>query len=247
MNQLASEQREEVEILSWEQFKTAFDWRQGQHVTVVGANGCGKTVLVRRLLPLKKHVTVLVTKPKDPSISVLKEDGFVTLRKWPPGYNQNRVLLWPRIDKRSQKYEQRDTFVYALNSMYEQGGWCIYSDETFYLTKSLGLAPIFQDLWTQGRSIGLSIVASLQRPSHVPLLAYTEATHLFFFRFTDVRDIKRIAGIGSLNAATIQNIITRLAGPVSAGATPGNSNQFLYVNVRSGRLIVSRVDIGATI
>jgi hypothetical protein len=202
---------------------------------------------VRRLLPRRKYVTVLATKPADPSLSSLTADGFTTLRAWPPGYGVHRILLWPHIDKRELKMAQREQFVYALNSMYEQGGWCIYSDETFYLTRSLGLATIFQDLWTQGRSIGLSLVASMQRPSHVPLLAYTEATHLFFFRFTDLRDIKKIAGIGSLNAQAIQNIITRLAGPKSAGFSAENCNQFLYVNARSGQLIVSRVDMNAAV
>jgi hypothetical protein len=236
---------ESVEVVSWTEFQDLFKWRQGEHVSLIGATGCGKTTLAHHLLPMRKYVVVLATKPKDSSMNALIRDGYTKSKTWPAGPSDlvQRVVLWPPIDKRTKKANQKVVFAEALNNIYEQGAWCIYADELHYLSTTLGLQPIFTDLWQQGRSMGISLVASMQRPSHVPLLAYTQATHVFFWRANDTRDLKTIGGIGSIDSKVIQNVVSRLPGKATSGFPKNQAYAFLYVNVNSGKLIVSRVDL----
>jgi hypothetical protein len=242
MTELATE----IDVVSWAEFQRLFKWRQGEHVSLIGATGCGKTTLAHHLLPMRKYVVVLATKPKDSSMNeLIREGGFRKSKFWPAGPTDivQKVVLWPSINKRSQKLNQKLVFAEALNDIYEQGAWCVYADELHYLTSTLGLQSVFTDLWQQGRSMGISLIASMQRPSHVPLLAYTQATHVFFWRANDTRDLKTIGGIGSIDSKVIQNVVARLPGKATSGFNASEAYAFLYVNVNSGRLVVSRVDL----
>jgi hypothetical protein len=169
--------------------------------------------------------------------------GYRFESEWPWSDLYEKVVLWPRIAEMSDMYSQSATFREALHGMYRRGSYCIYADELRYLTDDLGLAKEFSLLWQQGRSNKLSIVAAMQRPRHVPLLAYSQATHLFFWRVSDNYDVKRISDIGGVDTRTIQRTVTRLAGPPQAGFDRSQCCAFLYVNTRSGKLIVSRVEL----
>lgn len=176
-------------------------------------------------------------------MDTLLADGFHKELAWPWSDLKPRVVLWPKIGKMSDRYTQREAFRDALHGMYARGNYCIYADELRYLTADLRLATEFSMLWQQGRSNGISVVSSIQRPTHVPLLAYSQATHLFFWRVSDMRDVKRISDIGSVDTKLVQETVTRLAGPPDAGFALDQCCQFLYANSRSGRLIVSRVQL----
>lgn len=242
-----------VDVVPWSEFWPRISsalsperWHQGQHISLIGANGSGKTVLAHSLLPCRAFVAVLATKPKDPEMSKLSRNGYKVIRRWPPTQVPEtgcRVILWPKIDRRALKFQQRQVMAHALDSIYEAGSWCVYADELHYLAQTLGLSKPLIDLWQQGRSLGISLVASMQRPAWVPLAAYTESTHLFFFRCHEARDLKTITGIGSLDSKRIRDIVTRLPGPPVAGFSRDECCAFLHVNVRSGRLTVSRVQL----
>jgi len=234
-----------IEFMNWDEFCDSFQWQQGEHVSLIGSTGCGKTTLAHHLLHMRDYVAVLATKPKDSSMVALCKEGYRRSSIWPAGPADivKRVVLWPSIRDRGEKDNQRAVFAGALDDIYRQGAWCVYADELHYLAVSLGLGGVFADLWQQGRSIGISVVASMQRPSHVPLLAYTQASHIFFWRANDARDLKTIGGIGSIDSAKIRDVVSRLPGPANAGWSLEQAFAFLYVNVRSGRLVVSRVEL----
>jgi hypothetical protein len=88
----------------------------------------------------------------------------------------------------------------------------------------------------------ISLVCSMQRPAKVPLLAYSQATHLFFWRCNDEADLKRIGGIGGQDSRIIREVVSQLYGP-KGSAPAGKSNQFLYVNAKNGDKIVSRLEV----
>jgi len=220
-------------------------YKQNEHVSLIGSTGCGKTTLaLKGILPLRSYVCVLATKPRDPQLSSLLKDGYDKLKEWPPKHPlwETKHLLWPPSKKMVQKVDQRVIFSMALQDIYETGSYCVYIDELHYMIRELRLEPELNMLWQQGRSLNISLVTSMQRPSHVPLLAYTQATHLFFWRVNDENDLKRIGGIGWQDSKVIRNVVAQLYGPVHT-APKGKSNQFLYINTRSGDLIISRLEL----
>jgi DNA helicase HerA-like ATPase len=114
--------------------------------------------------------------------------------------------------------------------MFREGQWCIYIDELYYLCHFLGLSADLELLWTQGRSHGVSLVGSTQRPAWVPLFMYSAATHVFFFRHSDETDAKRIANLSAGDPATIRSEVRNL-----------RRHEFLYADTRNGTLLVSKV------
>jgi hypothetical protein len=225
----------------YEYFSRAF--RQGDHVSLIGSTGCGKTTLAfYGLLPIREYVAVLATKPKDRQLSsLIGNEGYVKIRKWPPELWDHRVLLWPNATHVTDTINQAVVFSNCLTTIYETGAWCVYIDELHYMIDTLKMERLLSMLWQQGRSIDISLVASMQRPAKVPLLAYTQATHLFFWRCNDEADLKRIGGIGWQDSRVVREVVANLYGPPGS-APPNKCCQFLYVNARSGELIVSRLD-----
>jgi hypothetical protein len=224
-----------------EYFRRTF--RQGDHVSLIGSTGCGKSTLAfYGVLPVREHIAVLATKPRDKMLSGLQREGYRKIRKWPPELWDKRVLLWPNAQRISDTVNQAVVFSDCLSTVYETGAWCIYIDELHYMIDTLKMERLLSMMWQQGRSMDISVVASMQRPAKVPLLAYSQATHLFFWRCNDEADLKRIGGIGWQDSRIVREVVSSLYGP-QGSAPKGKSNQFLYVNARSGDLIVSRLDL----
>lgn len=192
----------------------------------------GKTTLAVEILSIRKWVTALGTKPADDTLDQLvNERGFHLIRKWPPPALRRRVVLWPEFKRASDVSNQAVQFHYALDEIFAAGSWCVYMDEAFYLSKTLGLEKLMKLLWTMGRSLGISIVAGTQRPAWVPLEMWSQASHLFIFRAADRRDLDRVAEIGPSVYETIRGVAPTLA-----------KHEFLYHSTRTGALVRSRVD-----
>lgn len=214
-----------IEEVPWSVFLKRFRWKQGEHMTVIGPTGSGKTVLSLELLKFsgRKHVVVLACKPRDPRLSALKGDGFRILREWQPTPLDTKVVLWPKLVGPEDIANQRVVFKNCLTGVYRSGGWCVFCDEVRYLTEYLKLKPMVEVIWQHGRSLGVSLIAATQRPTHIPLLAFDQASHLFFFRDNDEVNLRRMSGLGSANAREVKETVCQLA-----------HHEVLYVNTRTG-------------
>lgn len=204
-------------------------FRQGEHITLIGRTGSGKTTLALGLLPFRKYVLVLATKPKDPLIGKLKRDGYYVTRTWPVSPEIHpRVVYWPKIERVSDVALQRYGLYGALSDVYKTGGWCVYADEIRYLAETLKLERLLQLLWLQGRSLGVSLVGGTQRPAWIPLEAFSQATHLFVWRENDARNLKRLGEIGGIDSKELQAMVQQL---------DFHRHHCLYVNTVDGTII----------
>ena len=219
-------------FIDWPEFVASFDWQQGEHLSAVGPTGSGKTTLILGLLDQRDYVTVLGTKPKDDTLAkLIRRDGYHRIGKWSDRRplsdldHERRQVLWPKYERMEDVGAHPAIFREAIAEMFNQGSWCIVADETFWLVETLGLGPELRAVWSQGRSLGISLVAGTQRPAFVPLEMYSQATHVFFWRTSDRRDLDRIGGLGAHDPVTIRDTVRNL-----------RHHEALYVNTRTGEL-----------
>lgn len=225
--------------LEWSEFRSYLErnWRPGEHVSTIGPTGAGKTTLNEAILALRKYVVILATKPADESLDrMLDKNGgdFHRIDSWPPSLPPRlmpKVIVWPKWKTSADTRNQQAVMGEALDGLFAERNWTFYVDELFYLCEMLHLRTMLRLHWTQGRSLGLSLVGSTQRPAWVPLEMYSQATHVMFFRQTDKRDLDRIQGLVDLDPATIRQIIRRLPKYV-----------FLYINTRTGEMFTSKTE-----
>jgi energy-coupling factor transporter ATP-binding protein EcfA2 len=219
------------ERVSWEEFSSVMDWKQGEHVTLLGHTGSGKTTLARAILPMREHTLIFATKPRDESLDLFKREGYTVARAWPIDSRvYKKVVFWPKIERTEDVVTQVTEIQKCLSSVYRSGGWCVYFDEVRYLSDTLGLKPLIEMLWLQGRSLKVSVVAGTQRPAWVPLEAYSQATHLFMWRDRDETNLRRLQGIGSIDHRELKEMVREL--PL---------HDVLYVHTRTGEVIRTRV------
>jgi hypothetical protein len=227
--------RSHVPVMSWQRFLEQFSWKQGEHVTLLGTTGSGKTTLALEILPRRDYVVAFGTKRLDDTFSGLLKRGYTRINSWPPPPGIRKVLLWPHLDgiaARDVKPFQREVFGDALNEIYQEGAWAVFLDELRYITDILNLDEEYELLMQQGRSLHISVLGGTQRPRFIPLVAYDQATHLFFWRENDNENIKRIAGIGWSNREEVEAIVSSLP-----------PKTFLYLDTRTGKMAISKVKL----
>lgn len=227
----------DIPFVSWNMFLRHWVWEQGEHITLVGSTGSGKTVLALELLGRREYVIALATKVRDESLyPKLEKAGFVTSSN-PKVENPDKtpkVIFRPRLSaptKQAREY-QADAFGTLLINAFNEGEWCLYGDEIRYLSQNLKLSTELETLWLQGRSLGVSMVVATQRPVSIPVLAFESATHLFLYKMTDRLNVNRAAEFSSADADLLRWWLPRL-----------KRYEVLYIDTRTGEMIRTKVDL----
>jgi energy-coupling factor transporter ATP-binding protein EcfA2 len=224
------------------------DWQAGQHVTVIGPTGSGKTHLALTLAEMCRYILVLAAKRQDPLVHELETKGYLVTGDlggilWThPDHETGRreplrpkVVFWPRFPERmgvrQRLAEQADAMRKAIDWADKTGGWAVVIDETMWMADRLGLGKELDSLWFQGRTQGLSVIACAQRPSRVPRLAFSQADYLFIAKFADKRDIETLRDISSsIPKELIEGAIQTLS---------KDRHEFLFVDTVRDRLAVT--------
>jgi hypothetical protein len=212
--------------VSWEDWRYWFgrEWKQDEHISIIGPTGSGKTALAVDLLRIRAFRVFVMTKPADDKLAAaLDRQHYLRVPAFPtePPLDIERYLLWPpgagdlSADGRlTQRRILRDAFVKIFKG--PQGGapgrWCICLDEARYVSDPsfLGLQREVKQLLIQGRSLRIAMVLNYQRPSWVPAEAYDQVSHLFLSNDNDRRNVQRFREIGGVDgervAATVQQL-----------------------------------------
>lgn len=223
-------------VIEWDDFMSyVFDWKQGQHVGLIGPTESGKSTLQFGILPLRQYVAFFATKPADRVLEQFgKKAGYVKIPDWPPmvgrlkkhaatAEEMPKRLLWPDATTIHAIEHQRDVFSRAFADIYAQGGWCTVWDEFWMMTHILDMEDEARIMLQQARANDIAFVMGAQRPSRVPLEMFDQSTHLFFWRDNDERNLKTIGGVGYLASDPIRLFVANL-----------DPHQVLYVHTRLG-------------
>lgn len=214
-------------LTPWPIARETMDWRQGEHVTIIGPTGQGKTTLALDLMGRRGYPLIIATKPRDPTLTRMRHNGWHLIREWPP--TRDRTILWPKLARVEDKYTQARVIRKALENVFVAGGYAVLIDELSYVLDELKCRDVITQIWQQGRSHNISLVTCILRPSHVPLLAYDQATHIIMFRDNDETNLRRMGGLGHWSR---QEIIQAVSGL--------NRHEFLLLNTRTGEMLRSK-------
>lgn len=204
--------------------KKHFHYNPGEHVTFLGPTGSGKTTFAYQLLQEvtseKLRGVVLVMKPRDKTATEWnKKLGYKIVRTWPPPVSiwepkkPRGWTLWPGTTKDFEKDEEAQyiQFNRALRESYRsKDARIIFADELYSLCAELGLEKLLVHLWTKGRSMDCGLWGATQKPSHVPLWAYSQAQHIFLHNDPDERARKRFDEIGGVDPMLVRHVVSKL-------------------------------------
>lgn len=231
-----------TEVVNWSEFLERFKWAQGEHITAIGHTGSGKTTLINQLLQLRQYVVFLATKKKDKTVDWLKKnEGFIEQKVFAPDLYLHRkggtkIIVKPPFSSHpdTMLYEHHVEFRRVLTTAFVNGGWTVDVDELRYVAGMLKLANDLERIWLQGRALKVSLVGCTQTPKWIPTSAYSQCTHLFFWKDNDASNLKRLVEInsGHINPKELGKEIANL--PL---------HDFIYLNTRTGELLRSRVEV----
>ena len=197
-----------------------FDWRQDQHVGIIGPTEQGKSNLAYHLLMLRDYVAYMGIKSDDETLEAFASaGGYRRVTDWPPKVGRVRKreatweemprrLVWPDAkDRRAARAVQQDVFARMLDDIWGRGYACVVWDDFWYLVRILGMELDAKQNLLNARSAKSAQVIIAQRGGGNRMVElYDQPTHLFFARESDPRNLLLLGPTSSVRRGFVANL-----------------------------------------
>lgn len=215
-----------VKIERDEFLRDYWDYRPGEHVTIIGPTQRGKTTLGFQLLhhtaspELKGHV--LASKPRDKTVDQwTKTLQFKKVNEWgPPG-----EMPWTKNKRRGYVLRPHQTLqdIDADNAtVRREFKKCIYDcygskdnrilviDEAHEVQNELKLKKEIDACLMRGAALGCGTWNFIQRSAYNSYHLYSAPEHLFLFNDPDVKNRERFGQIGGVDPKQVEEATHQL-------------------------------------
>ena len=218
-------------------------FQQGDHVSILGPTGTGKTHMALTIAEIRDYVLVVATKPRDPLVDDTIKRGYylVPTNKLEIPHvdgrpHERRVVYWPRLSEktardlpesqriRARKAMQKPLVQGAMGYVDFKGHWCLVLDEGTWIYKDLRLGDDIDSALNQWRSNKASIIILGQRPAWMGRYVLSQPTHVFLFQTGNIEDAKSLGNITGANTKLVKEIVQNL---------DHEKHEVLYINART--------------
>lgn len=207
------------------------EFRQGDHIAIIGPTGSGKTHIAFPVAELRSHTIVVACKPRDELVTDAVARGYYLIPTDQLGKGieyvdgrplHPRVVYWPRLGERArrglpeeavlraEKAHQRPRVGAALGYVRNEGKWSIVLDEGTWVCRDLNLQRDVDSALFQFRSLHSSIIILGQRPSWMGRYVLSSPTHLFLFNTNDGDDRKALGNVSGVDSKLVAELVARL-------------------------------------
>lgn len=211
---------------------------QPEHMEVIGINGGGKTYFVckvvqERMIVRNSPCVIIATKQQDRTILRL---GWPIVDSWQDVRKHRQCIYWPRTQLlgSGRKEYQRKKIQDLLDHLWiPNANTIVVFDDIAYTEKlSPEMRETIEMYWREGRSQGITVVATKQRPQGANRHMSSETYWKVAFVPADYADRERFAELFGSRKEWL---------PVFDQMNPDN-NEFLIRHTRSNRVYISWID-----
>lgn len=216
-----------------------------EHLEILGQSGSGKSyfelcVLLQRQRARRSHIVVLATKPADETVSAT---GWPIINRWPPPDGRETAhVFWPPAGGLSVEATKRQAAAHhkLLSQLWRPGANIIvvfdeiadFCTDLNFPGDDIPMRNTITRYYREARALGITIVASTQRPQGVIRQVHSESSWTVCFAPKDEEDAERMAQVlgGKRTYMPILNTLDR------------ENYEFLIVHGLTGQMYVSWID-----
>lgn len=175
---------------------------EGQHLEATGQSGSGKSYCLKCVLQLRalwrdSAIIYICTKADDPTVAGLFELGWPRAKSFDEVRRHRQSVFWPETSAIGEDKDKLfEKLIYDLLSRIWKPGsnTIVVFDEIGYVEDlSRRLKKLIRQYWREARALGISVVASKQRPIGVVRDQHSESRWKVVFPPADEADMERFA------------------------------------------------------
>lgn len=159
--------------------------KSNERVFVTGKTGCGKSVLVKKLLLPQMHSYVIYDHKHE--IELAEAEKFFRLADFKEKPNRREIIYRPMVADDNE-------FNNLCRQIYSRGRNVLVLDEVADHTTASKITKYHDLIMRLGRSRGVGIVNCTQRPIGVHNNILSQSEHFFIFALPLEGDRKKLAG-----------------------------------------------------